>query len=71
MKRVRVQLTFSICVALLALSAGFAMAGTVEVFHADSLAGPMKGLKAAFEAKPGMSPSTSPPASPANSPIAF
>jgi len=51
MKRVRVQLTFSICVALLALSAGFAMAGTVEVFHADSLAGPMKGLKAAFEAK--------------------
>jgi len=27
------------------------MAGTVEIFHADSLAGPMKELKAAFEAK--------------------
>jgi molybdate transport system substrate-binding protein len=27
------------------------MGGTVEIFHADSLAGPMKGLKAAFEAK--------------------
>jgi molybdate transport system substrate-binding protein len=51
MKRARIRLTLSICVALLALSAGFAMAGTVEIFHADSLAGPMKGLKAAFEAK--------------------
>jgi molybdate transport system substrate-binding protein len=28
-----------------------AQAGTIEVFHADSLAGPMKALKAAFEAK--------------------
>ncbi len=28
-----------------------AMAGVVEVFHADSLAGPMSGLKKAFEAK--------------------
>ena len=26
------------------------MAATIEVFHADSLAGPMKALKAAFEA---------------------
>ena len=51
MKRVRVRLMFSICVAVLAFSTGLAMAGTVEVFHADSLAGPMKGLKAAFEAK--------------------
>ena len=33
-----------------------AQAGTIEVFHADSLAGPMKALKAAFEAKnPGIS----------------
>src|SRR5690349_22486420 len=51
MKRVRAQFTFSICVALLALSVVSAWAGTVEVFHADSLAGPMKGLKAAFETK--------------------
>jgi molybdate transport system substrate-binding protein len=28
-----------------------AMAGVIEVFHADSLAGPMSGLKKAFEAK--------------------
>jgi len=33
------------------LSAASVMAGTLEVFHADSLAGPMKGLKGAFEAK--------------------
>ena len=33
-----------------------AQAGTIEVFHADSLAGPMKALKAVFEAKnPGVS----------------
>jgi len=51
MRRARVLLTFSIYVALLALSAGSAMAGTVEIFHADSLAGPIRGLKAAFEAK--------------------
>ena len=39
-------------VALLSvLSAGSAMAGAVEVFHADSLAGPMRELKKAFEAK--------------------
>ncbi len=33
------------------LTAGSAVAGTVEVFHADSLAGPMRELKKAFEAK--------------------
>src|SRR5262245_55764488 len=31
--------------------AGSAMAGTIEVFHADSLGGPMRELKKAFEAK--------------------
>lgn len=36
---------------LCVLSAGSAMAGVVEVFHADSLAGPMRELKKAFEAK--------------------
>ncbi len=38
-------------VALGLLFAGNAIAGTVEVFHADSLAGPMRELKKAFEAK--------------------
>jgi molybdate transport system substrate-binding protein len=33
------------------LSIGSAVAGVVEVFHADSLAGPMRELKKAFEAK--------------------
>jgi len=33
------------------LSATVAMAGTVEIFHADSLAGPMRELKQAFEEK--------------------
>jgi molybdate transport system substrate-binding protein len=33
------------------LSAGTATSGTIEVFHADSLAGPMRELKKAFEAK--------------------
>jgi molybdate transport system substrate-binding protein len=37
--------------ALCVLMAGGAAAGTVEVFHADSLAGPMRELKKAFEAK--------------------
>jgi molybdenum ABC transporter molybdate-binding protein len=37
--------------ALGAFAAGTAMAGTIEVFHADSLAGPMRELKRAFEAK--------------------
>ena len=34
----------------LVFAGGMAMAATIEVFHADSLAGPMKALKAAFEA---------------------
>ncbi len=34
----------------LIFSNGTAMAAAIEVFHADSLAGPMKALKAAFEA---------------------
>src|SRR5450759_5896420 len=33
------------------LLGGNAMAGVIEVFHADSLAGPMSQLKKAFEAK--------------------
>ena len=33
------------------LVAGPVQAGAIDVFHADSLAGPMKALKAAFEAK--------------------
>jgi len=33
------------------MSAAGALAGTIEVFHADSLAGPMRELKKAFEAK--------------------
>jgi len=37
--------------ALSVLFAGTAMAGVVEVFHADSLGGPMRELKKAFEAK--------------------
>src|SRR4029079_15063516 len=51
MKRARFQITLSICVGFMVLSAASVMAGTLEVFHADSLAGPMKGLKGAFEAK--------------------
>lgn len=35
----------------LVLSGGSALAAAIEVFHADSLAGPMKALKGAFEAK--------------------
>jgi molybdate transport system substrate-binding protein len=34
----------------LVFSGGTAVAAVIEVFHADSLAGPMKALKAAFEA---------------------
>jgi molybdate transport system substrate-binding protein len=43
----------ALCLAavLCALPAGAPLAGTVEVFHADSLAGPMRELKKAFEAK--------------------
>lgn len=35
----------------LVFSGGSAMAAAIEVFHADSLAGPMKALKAAFETR--------------------
>ena len=46
--------TFALVAVVLALGLVFAggtvMAATIEVFHADSLAGPMKALKAAFEA---------------------
>jgi molybdate transport system substrate-binding protein len=38
-------------VAALGMSATVALGGSVEVFHADSLAGPMRELKQAFEAK--------------------
>jgi molybdate transport system substrate-binding protein len=41
-----------ICLAVLGvLYAGNAVAGTIEVFHADSLGGPMRELKQAFEKK--------------------
>jgi len=48
--RLRAMLAISL-VATGILSATNAMAGTVEVFHADSLAGPMRELKTAFEEK--------------------
>jgi molybdate transport system substrate-binding protein len=35
----------------LVVSVGTAMAATIEVFHADSLSGPMKAIKAAFETR--------------------
>lgn len=49
---------------LAAMAATGAMAGVIEVYHADSLAGPMAGLKAAFEkqnggAKVNLTPGTS------------
>ena len=44
----RTALSFA---ALLAVLTGTAMAGTVEIFHADSLAGPLGEMKRAFEAK--------------------
>ena len=47
----RASLVLCQVVALAALAAGSAGAGPVEVFHADSLAGPMRELKKAFEAK--------------------
>jgi molybdate transport system substrate-binding protein len=43
--------TLCLAAALGALPASRAMAGAIEVFHADSLAGPMRELKKAFEAK--------------------
>jgi molybdate transport system substrate-binding protein len=39
------------CILGLVMSAAGALAGMIEVFHADSLAGPMRELKKAFEAK--------------------
>ena len=42
---------FSQTVLFTILFASGAMAAELEVFHADSLAGPMRALKAAFEAK--------------------
>ncbi len=48
----RLRTVLAICLAATGiLSAAQAMAGAVEVFHADSLAGPMRELKKAFEAK--------------------
>lgn len=48
----RLRAILAICLAATAiLPATNAMAGTVEVFHADSLAGPMRELKKAFEEK--------------------
>jgi len=48
----RLRAVLAICVASIAiLPATHAMAGAVEVFHADSLAGPMRELKKAFEEK--------------------
>src|ERR1700680_5044366 len=41
----------SIAIAISVPSAGTAMAASVEVFHADSLSGPMAEPKKAFEAK--------------------
>ena len=53
MRSRKASLCHAICgvAVLLVLSADSAMAGVVEVFHADSLAGPMRELKKAFEAK--------------------
>jgi molybdate transport system substrate-binding protein len=48
--KLRIVLAFGLA-ATGVLSATVAMAGVVEVFHADSLAGPMRELKKAFEAK--------------------
>jgi len=48
----RLRTVLAICLAATGiLPAAQAMAGAVEVFHADSLAGPMRELKKAFEAK--------------------
>src|SRR6266403_1711056 len=48
----RLRAVLAICLAAIAiLPATNAMAGAVEVFHADSLAGPMRELKKAFEEK--------------------
>jgi len=48
----RLRALLAICIAATGiLPATHAMAGVVEVFHADSLAGPMRELKKAFEEK--------------------
>jgi len=48
----RLRAILTICLAATGiLPVTNAMAGTVEVFHADSLAGPMRELKKAFEEK--------------------
>jgi len=48
----RLRAVLTICLAAIAIPpATNAMAGAVEVFHADSLAGPMRELKKAFEEK--------------------
>src|SRR6266436_503079 len=48
----RLRAVLAICLAAIAIPpATNAMAGAVEVFHADSLAGPMRELKKAFEEK--------------------
>src|SRR5882757_3176046 len=48
----RLRAVLAICLAAIAIPAATnAMAGAVEVFHADSLAGPMRELKKAFEEK--------------------
>jgi molybdate transport system substrate-binding protein len=47
----RAGLAIWLFAALTVLSASSARAGVVEIFHADSLAGPMRELKKAFEAK--------------------
>jgi molybdate transport system substrate-binding protein len=49
--RARAFRTICTTVAVGILLGGNAMAGIIEVFHADSLAGPMNELKKAFEAK--------------------
>lgn len=49
--RVRAGLLACCLTVLGILAASNALAGAVEVFHADSLAGPMRELKKAFEAK--------------------
>lgn len=50
MKRFEFKVFFLTIVGLGMLMAGPVQAAAIEVFHADSLAGPMKVLKAAFEA---------------------
>ncbi len=47
----RTGLVIGLAAALGMLAAGSAMAASLEVFHADSLAGPMQAAKKAFEAK--------------------